>query len=566
MRLYKGESAEKVKNFTLIGFFTAVLIFCTLMLFVINGKNAIYSVDPDAGDTMQLSSGWEYHYGDESGIVKMPVSFRYKEGESYYVTKTLDADMERIHAPSLLVAAKYCNLDVYLDQECICRYRVPENGFSSTAGTVFLIVELPDKWYGKELTLKYDPLLEDSVSYQVKVPVMGGEAGMVIKLLTDQMSAGILGCILIFMGVMLIAVYFASRRKVKLDRNFFCLGIFSITCAVYIMCQMDYLHLIIKNPYTIYALEYFSLNMLPIPLYLIIRNNTDKKYTILLNIATGLACVNFVFQYAANFFFGFDFKRMLLMSHCIIIIGVIFIAVALFRTTGEKRRKKREVLISILPLAAGGIVDIFLFYNKAGGNITFWFKMGIIIFILFQLYFNYKEYMSIYEERLEADLFKKLAFTDYMTHLGNRTAYEKTLDRLEDHIQDIMNIWYFSVDINNLKRLNDTEGHLEGDRLIAGTAAVLKNAAGTEGEVYRIGGDEFVIIFVDKDESYINKFLDKLYEEQIRYSGENGPEIDFSLGYSSFNREYSNSIKEMILEADRNMYQNKKQSKKARKE
>ena len=54
-------------------------------------------------------------------------------------------------------------------------------------------------------------------------------------------------------------------------------------------------------------------------------------------------------------------------------------------------------------------------------------------------------------------------------------------------------VHYFDVD--HLKQVNDTQGHSAGDLLLQETAAALRRAGGNNGEVYRLGGDEFLLIF-----------------------------------------------------------------------
>ena len=82
------------------------------------------------------------------------------------------------------------------------------------------------------------------------------------------------------------------------------------------------------------------------------------------------------------------------------------------------------------------------------------------------------------------------SFIDQMTGVFNRNAF----DAYQRHINCQVSMGVLFADINNLKETNDKEGHASGDRLICQTASVLlKYCCG--GEVFRIGGDEFVIIW-----------------------------------------------------------------------
>ena len=86
------------------------------------------------------------------------------------------------------------------------------------------------------------------------------------------------------------------------------------------------------------------------------------------------------------------------------------------------------------------------------------------------------------------------AYTDPLTGLGNRTAYEDHVNRLQDSIQaHLAAFTVVLVDLNGLKRINDNLGHDQGDAAIRQVADGLQ-VAFKEANLYRIGGDEFVVI------------------------------------------------------------------------
>ena len=81
-----------------------------------------------------------------------------------------------------------------------------------------------------------------------------------------------------------------------------------------------------------------------------------------------------------------------------------------------------------------------------------------------------------------------LGYTDNLTGIGNRKAFARDRDRIPEGYSLIM------IDIDNFKRINDTKGHLYGDWVLQRLAHILVDAAGCDKMVYRIAGDEFVVI------------------------------------------------------------------------
>lgn len=92
---------------------------------------------------------------------------------------------------------------------------------------------------------------------------------------------------------------------------------------------------------------------------------------------------------------------------------------------------------------------------------------------------------------------ERLGLIDALTNVGNRNALQVALNRLRT--QDIP-LGVLAADLNNLKYINDEQGHAAGDRAIAETAALLKNSF-TDWDIYRFGGDEFVVLAPRVDET-----------------------------------------------------------------
>ena len=89
-----------------------------------------------------------------------------------------------------------------------------------------------------------------------------------------------------------------------------------------------------------------------------------------------------------------------------------------------------------------------------------------------------------------------LAMTDSLTGLPNRTAYQDTVLPLCKMIQKTKKSACLAVcDIDHFKRVNDTWGHLAGDKVLRLVPKQIRNALAKEDLIFRYGGEEFVIIF-----------------------------------------------------------------------
>lgn len=150
--------------------------------------------------------------------------------------------------------------------------------------------------------------------------------------------------------------------------------------------------------------------------------------------------------------------------------------------------------------------------------------------------------------------------TDTLTGCSSRAAMENLLEHLNDVTQHDISVIY--LDLNKFKEVNDTYGHDQGDRVLCMFSNALVNVFGKEGYVGRVGGDEFMVVLLDKTEETIIK-LCKRVDEQLK---EKSKELELehilstSYGFATRKRKEKISLQEVVNQADERMYQYKEQS------
>jgi diguanylate cyclase (GGDEF)-like protein len=103
------------------------------------------------------------------------------------------------------------------------------------------------------------------------------------------------------------------------------------------------------------------------------------------------------------------------------------------------------------------------------------------------------------------------AFSDELTGLGNRWAFEQDLEKeISRSSRSHSPLSVAVIDLDHLKQTNDTEGHPAGDRLLRKTSYALRTALRHSDRAYRIGGDEFAIILVDTADADSHELVDRL--------------------------------------------------------
>lgn len=142
--------------------------------------------------------------------------------------------------------------------------------------------------------------------------------------------------------------------------------------------------------------------------------------------------------------------------------------------------------------------------------------------------------------------FEMLSYKDTLTSLYNRNKYNQVIEKFQNLNPKNMGVAFF--DLNGLKQVNDEQGHKAGDIFIQNAA---KNIASIfSNKAFRIGGDEFVILYPEIDE---NLFEEKIQSVKKALKQNN---VCISVGYAWKNGEYI--LSELMKEADKKMYEDKK--------
>lgn len=143
------------------------------------------------------------------------------------------------------------------------------------------------------------------------------------------------------------------------------------------------------------------------------------------------------------------------------------------------------------------------FLPSYGATLIFWDRLiqiplaiaisaGMLIQFADTFHKNNDELMAL------TDKYMELAYTDSLTGIGNRGYIIEELEKLIDERRDFVTLM---IDLDNFKHVNDTYGHLWGDRLLEQLADVLQKIFGEDCLYGRYGGDEFIVIlFADMAE------------------------------------------------------------------
>lgn len=149
-----------------------------------------------------------------------------------------------------------------------------------------------------------------------------------------------------------------------------------------------------------------------------------------------------------------------------------------------------------------------------------------------------------------------IAYSD-VTGVRNKIAYKEHIGRL-DNAEDTYSVGIAAFDLNNLKSVNDTLGHKAGDEYISVFSDVLAGMQQNGISAYRVGGDEFTVIFEHCNEISVRQFLNSVADKVDKANKYRKIKISYAQGYAVSTHDDYYLIEELTAEADRRMYADKR--------
>ena len=155
-----------------------------------------------------------------------------------------------------------------------------------------------------------------------------------------------------------------------------------------------------------------------------------------------------------------------------------------------------------------------------------------------------------------------LAYRDSLTGAGNKASYEKARSRLDwDILGGNADFGIVMADLNYLKRINDNFGHDKGNEYIKTLYRILTETFG-ESPVFRIGGDEFVVVVQGEEKancaSLIAKLKAKMHALMSDTTLEPWQRVSTAIGYAEYKSERDKDTESVFRAADEAMYADKK--------
>lgn len=463
-----------------------------------------------------------------------------------------------------IALSSYCtNTELLMDDTVLATTQKGTNRLAASTGNQILLSSGQDFQKSSAIIMNLSSQISPDGTIYVAAPVISTKAGIIKVFLQKDSGYIILSILILFIGIITFIIYLMYPKDSVQALSLFYFGCLSVLIAVHTLFRLSITQFVIPNPMMLHAVSHICYALTPIPLLEICRRNFQGRISEYFSIFAYLTLTNVILQIIVSIVFGIDYAGMIFISHLALIFSCILIFAVYFLSQKKKNNKTtNRLFLSLIPVFITEIFDVICYL---AGYIQTEFSLlpyGIFLFLGIQLYYLFRESMDSYLSNLELDIYKKLAFTDDLTKIASRTAFNNACTQINACLKQYPRLHLVLMDLNNLKYVNDEIGHDEGDRLLTQSASMIQQAFQSIGSVYRYGGDEFVVIALQPSLKEVKNCIKDFRQLTDEYNESNPIKIKIAVGYSKIYPKEDTDILQVFKRADSNMYENKRTMKK----
>lgn len=434
------------------------------------------------------------------------------------------------------------------------------NAFGSTTGQVWNFINLRTRYANMPVTIQIKSVYGRTP--EIPTVYIGSKPSLLMMIIRENIFSYSICIIAVILGIIMMGYWCYIHHSTYIKPDMLYLGMFSFLLGVWSLNEVPINVLVLQNHVVISYLAFTTLMLLPVPFLLFVRSLYEDKRDWAWNTAIFLALVNTVVGIILQIFRIRDMYLMLSFSH--IEMGIT-VAVLIYYTIrricrGDVNRRVKINIFCIFLDIAGLTADILNYYflsREFDSNL--FGRMAFVTHIILLGWSASKESTALMKKGREAAIYERLAYRDQLTELFNRTAFEEDIERLWEEKESTLIIM---MDLNDLKKCNDTLGHDAGDRYIKNAARIIGTVFQDKGKCYRIGGDEFCSVMKSEETDIEQSFFDELRELEKEYNRNSSIEqIAIAYGYAWFDESQDGSLMDTRNRADVMMYENKKRMK-----
>lgn len=359
-------------------------------------------------------------------------------------------------------------------------------------------------------------------------------------------------CVLFAAAVL--SVWAAMRKTLqkRMLRQMHALAVLVLDAGVWVLTDSNLLALVTDKVVLVSFLSLVSFGLLA-PLTIQFIQFALRERQPALRWMQGIALILLSVNVLGWCFGGVPMFGLLIPMHIVMLVSMVLGVRATWHEYRQDADKElRDILAAFVSLVLCSVAALALFYLQIGRSYAKAYCVGLLLFLVLLGWAMARRTQRDLNDRYQLETYKKLAYLDALTGLSNYAAFKNHQQQWETR-QD----WgYIMLDVNGLKEANDTFGHAAGDELIQGAARCIQEAFYHADGCYRVGGDEFAVVWSGVDEAVVRRAVDRFRNLCREQNAHAEYPVSVAVGYA-LQKDRTLTSDELLHEADARMYRNK---------
>ncbi len=527
---------------------------CIGLFVVVKSRNAPLSFTLPQAST--CNTGWYYYdeTGTERYITSLPAVIPAKKSPITRIYHFYAGE----YPQEICFYTHHQTAQFSLNGRVLYEYSITGNpSWLEDYRSFYHIVELPPVKNG-EMCLSFTPVGKKYAG-EYDCIYIGTHQEILVKLFLDRMDKLFLGVLLFIMSIICFFLSQMYKRNFSEDKTLLHLCYICFFFGLWIIEESKLLQFIIRNQGVHWCFEYLNQHFILLSAILVVRDivvPSKEKVTeafILISQCVSLVVIALQLTGIMQLYNSMYILQLFSVGFCVYIVYLVN-AGNFFHTKQRQKLFNFFMLLSVIVF----VVIIIGHFNRSYGSLVM--DVGVIFMFTSFLFIANQKTMDKYKAIQQAMLYQKLAFVDFNTGVASKTAWFSLIEKFDQEKDVMINCCLLLFDMNNLKKLNDSKGHLFGDKVINTFCECLTQAFSEDGTVFRIGGDEFICFCRHSNEEEVSANLKKFEELEAVHKG---TELEFSCayGYVFFTPHSKDDFTEAQQRADSLMYEMKRRMK-----
>lgn len=521
---------RKVTQATLqVLFIISAVLAIALMVYSVFGLRIVSARQ----DQLQaFADDWSVQNGVSSKRVSLPKREELTSQGTLVLTNVLPSTI--MDSDVLCIVTNHQNLDVRVGDVSIYSYE-SRSVIGDFFGKSYRMIPLTSEMAGKKISLTFTTLDNVSDTY-VEKPQIGSNDAVYRWIMRENSFELVTNAFFLLFGLgLLAAVIVMSVRGLKQKRTaVVMMGLFFVLSALSGLYQTGLLPFVFSNESFLYLLGYTTQMLLLVPLLIYFTEVLNFRHR-LLPLICELLMMNFIAQYIIYLYGAADFGNMEIVTLLLwLLAGVYMVYVLAAEFIRYHRHEACFQMTAMAVFTLAVLTDMVFRMFLPDTSIRGFDHACIFICRAVLLADVVRLLVSELQEHLKEKLSGQRAFLDSLTHMENRSSYNRYLDQLSEQQEHARTVAVVDIrlDLEKLVRVNETQGYSASDEMLLGCAECVSRAFKNLGQCYRIAGNEFVVILEEHTEDELKTFVNAFSRTLQEFNEGHVNHLHVRLGYA----------------------------------